>query len=342
MSLRVVPQPSAEKSGQLSTLTGGFGRLWRGLWQSLRSFFAIWIAKPDALLLVVLASVLRLNGLHATTFLGDQAQIYSLGRSALMHHALLVTGIRSSIGTLNMPVSILLLLPFIILGDPLWGTLFTAVVNIVAVMLLYSLANRYVGRRAAFVAGLLYTTAPWAVFFSRFIWQQNLLAPVVLLLIWVVCLGVLEGKQGWLGWSVLFWGIALQLHPSAAPLLSLIVFGALLTWRRIRWRDFVYSGLALAVLFLPSLLWEVISRGFDIEAYINFAIQPAAYDTQVFNVLYYILTPPRLNYFGDATLYWRLYPTFAWLTGVLGVLYAASVLFSLDTVCPVLSQCAHN
>ena len=173
MSLRVVPQPAAEKYSQRASLTGRFGRLRQGFVHGLRSFFAIWIAKPDALLLVVLASVLRLNGLHTTTFLGDQAQIYSLGRSALMHHALLVTGIRSSIGTLNMPVSILLLLPFIILGDPFWGTLFTAVINIVAVMLLYSLANRYVGRRTAFVASLLYATAPWSVFFSRFIWQQN-------------------------------------------------------------------------------------------------------------------------------------------------------------------------
>src|SRR5215472_11847013 len=135
----------------------------RGLWRGSRAFFVVWIAKPDTLLLIVLATVLRLNGLQATTFLADQAQIYSLGRSALLHHAIPITGIRSSIGTLNMPASIVLLLPFIILGDPFWGTLFTALVNVVAVMLLYSLANRYVGRRAAIVAGLLYATAPWAV-----------------------------------------------------------------------------------------------------------------------------------------------------------------------------------
>jgi Dolichyl-phosphate-mannose-protein mannosyltransferase len=327
LSLRVAPQPAAEKKSQLSGLTGRFGRLRHSLWRGLRTFFANWIAKPDTLLLIVLACVLRLNGLQATTFLADQAQIYSLGRSALLHHAILVTGIRSSIGTLNMPVSIILLLPFIILGDPFWGTLFTALVNVAAVMLLYSLVNRYVGRRAAIVAGLLYATAPWAVFFSRFIWQQNLLAPVVLLLVWVICLGVLEEKQGWLGWSVLLWGIALQLHPSAAPLLALIAFAGLLTWRRIRWRDLIYAGLALTVLFLPSLFWEIVSKGSDVAAYLNFAGQRSGYDTQVLSILYDILTPPRLNYFGDATLYWRLYPTFAWITGVLGVLYTASVVW---------------
>ena len=303
-----------------------------GLWGSLRTFFANWIAKPDTLLLIVLASVLRLNGLQATTFLADQAQIYSLGRSALLHHAILVTGIRSSIGTLNMPVSIVLLLPFIMLGDPFWGTLFTALVNVAAVILLYSLVNRYAGRRAAVVAGLLYATAPWAVFFSRFIWQQNLLAPVVLLLVWVICLGVLEEKQGWLGWSVLLWGIALQLHPSAAPLLTLIIFAGLLTWRRIRLRDVIYTGLALTVLFLPSLLWEIVSKGSDVAAYLNFAEQRSGYDTQVFSILYDILTPPRLNYFGDATLYWRLYPTFAWITGVLGIVYTASMIWLVVTL----------
>jgi hypothetical protein len=293
----------------------------------MRSLFSYWIAKPDTLLLVVLASVLRLAGLNETTFLADQAYIYSLGLSALAHHAVPVTGIVSSIGALNMPVSIMLFLPFILLRDPYWGTLFTALVNIGAVLLLYSLADRYVGRLAALVAGFLYATAPWAVFFSRFIWQQNLLAPIILLLIWVICLGVIEGKQGWLGWSILLWGIALQLHPSAAPLMTLIIFGGLVTWRRIRRRDLIYAGLALAVLFLPSLLWEFESRGSDVILYFEFAAQKAWYSTQVFQELLYILTPPRLYYFGDATLYARLYPAFAWMTIVLELLYAASIVW---------------
>jgi 4-amino-4-deoxy-L-arabinose transferase-like glycosyltransferase len=299
----------------------------------MRSLFSYWIAKPDTLLLVVLASVLRLNGLHETTFLADQADIYSLGLSALAHHAVPVTGIRSSIGTLNMPVSIMLLLPFILLRDPYWGTLFTALVNIGAVLLLYSLADRYAGRLAALVAGFLYATAPWAVFFSRFIWQQNLLAPIVLLLVWLVCRGVIEGKQGWLGWSVFLWGIALQLHPSAAPLMTLILFGGILTWRRIRWRDLIYVGLALTVLFLPSVVWEIESKGSDIILYFEFASERARYSTQVFHILYYVLTPPRLFYFGDATLYARLYPAFSWLTKVLGILYAASMVWLVTILC---------
>ncbi|MGO8948239.1 MAG: ArnT family glycosyltransferase [Ktedonobacterales bacterium] len=326
MSVRIVPQPAAEKS-QISALTRIFRRLWRGLWGGIGVLFSYWIAKPDTLLLVVLAAVLRLNGLNQTTFLADQAGMYSLGLSALAHHALPVTGIRSSIGTLNMPASIFLLLPFIVLGNPYWGTLFTALLNVGAVMLLYSLANHYVGRRAALAAGFLYATAPWAVFFSRFIWQQNLLAPVVLLLVWMVCRGVIDGKRGWLGWSVLFWGIALQLHPSAAPLISLIAFGLLLTWRAIRWRDLIFSGLALTILFLPSVAWEIVSNGSDIILYWDFLTQGARYSTQVFHVLYYVLTPPRLYYFGNATLYARLYPAFGWVTKVLGLLYIASMVW---------------
>ena len=328
MSLKIAPEPAAKKS-QLSALPGKLRQVWSSLGRGARFLFSYWIAKPDTLLLVVLASVLRLSGLNQTTFLADQAGMYSLGLSAIAHHALPVTGIRSSIGTLNMPASILLLLPFILLGDPDWGTLATAVVNIGAVLLLYALANHYVGRRTALVAGFLYATAPWAVFFSRFIWQQNLLAPVVLLLVWFVCRGVIDGRRGWLGWSVLLWGIALQLHPSAAPLITLIIFGWLLTWRTIRWRDLFYSGLALAVLFLPSLAWEIVSKGSDVTLYVDFAERKASYSTQVLHVLYYVLTPPRLHYFGDATLYYRLYPSFAWVTQVLGALYAVSVIWLL-------------
>src|SRR5579863_1771347 len=125
------------------------------LWNALPA----WSRRPDFALVIVVGALLRLVWLDSTSLLGDQAQLLSVARSALSLHALPLTGIQSSIGTLNPPASIYLLLPFAALPDPFWAALFTALANVAAVVLLYRIADRYAGRAAAFAAGLLYATA---------------------------------------------------------------------------------------------------------------------------------------------------------------------------------------
>jgi hypothetical protein len=295
----------------------------------LRQALPDWSLRPEFLAVLLLGAGLRLVFPGQTTFLGDQAELLALARSALEHHALPITGIRSSIGTLNLPASIYLLLPFALLSDPRWAALGTALANTAALIILYALANRYLGRYAAFTASLLYATAGWVVYFSRFIWQQNLLAPVVLLFVWTYCRGVLDGRRGWLGWNVLLWGIAAQLHPSAAPLLALTAAGVAVTWRHLRPRDVAAAAAALALLFFPAVIWEVMSHGSDIAAYQAFEAQPATLTLDAPGLLLSMLGPQNALLYGPGTLYSRAFPAIAWLTPLLDVLFLASVLWGL-------------
>lgn len=288
--------------------------------------------RPEYALVLLVAALLRLILLDQTSFLGDQAELLFLARSALAHHALPVTGIRSSIGTLNPPASIFLLLPFALLGDPLGATVATALANIVAVLLLYWLTDRYVGRRAAFAVGLLYATAPWPIYFSRFIWQQNLLAPVVLLFIWTLCRGLIDRKPGWFGWNVILWGIAIQLHPSAAPLLALTAVGVAGASRTVRLRDVVGAVAGLVILFLPTLIWEFVSKGSDVTLFGALGQAPAIFNGDVFNELLTVLTPPGPSFFGNGTLYSQIYQRIAWLAPLLVVFNVAAFIWLLATV----------
>ena len=292
----------------------------------------VFLRRPEYLFVLLVAALLRLILLDQTSFLGDQAELLFLARSALAHHALPVTGIRSSIGTLNPPASIFLLLPFALFGDPLGATVATALANIGAVVLLYWLTNRYAGRRAAFAVGLLYATAPWPVYFSRFIWQQNLLAPVVILFIWTLCRGIIDRKRGWLGWNVLLWGIAFQLHPSAAPLLALTALGVLLAWQTVRLRDVAGAIVGLALIFLPTLIWEVVSKGSDLALYSALGQSPAIFNRDVFDELMTVLTPPGPSFFGDGTLYSIVYPKIEWLAPLLVVLDVVALVWLLAMV----------
>ena len=209
---------------------------------------------PALGLALLIGAALRLLWLGDTSFLGDQAQLLAVAQSAAQHRVLILTGIPSSLGSLNPPVSTWLYAPFALVGGPLGAAAFTALANIAAIVLLYALATRYLNRVAAFSAALLYATASGPVHYARFIWQQNLLAPVVLLFFWVMLRAIVERRRGWLAWATLLCGVAIELHPTAAPLLGLIAVGLAFTWRDLRRRDLLWTAAALVVLLGPTIL----------------------------------------------------------------------------------------
>ncbi len=287
-----------------------------------------WILRWDFALALALGALLRLLWLGDTSFLGDQAELLALGRSALAHESLVATGIRSSIGTLNPPAAIALLLPFAPLGNPIWATLATALTNVLAVALLYGLGNRYLGRHAAFAATLLYATASGPIAYSRFIWQQNLLAPIVILFFWTLCLGVIDHKRGWLGWNVLLWAVAIQLHTTALPLIALTLLGAWYVRAEVRLRDLAYAVGAMIILFAPTLAWEVASGGSDLVAVRAFATsRHGGTDDAAGLFLYELFTPTSALTPGSAALHTVTAPGVGALTVVVSLIYLAAQLW---------------
>lgn len=288
---------------------------------------------------LLVGAILRLLWLGDTSFLGDQAELLALGRSAADFHAIIITGIPSSIGTLNPPASAWLYAPFALVGGPLGAALFTALANIVAIALLYSLAARYFDRVAACMAALLYATASGPVHFSRFIWQQNLLAPVVLGFIWLIALAVVERRRGWLGWSVLLWGIATELHPTAAPLLGLIALALALTWRELRRRDILWAAAASLALFGPTLLWEFASHGADLRSVERFTQGHATLDTKALSYLVQLIQPAPPAWYGSGASYvavGQALISLGWLMAAL--LVAAEVWLLWSLLAPWLRQ----
>jgi hypothetical protein len=323
---RVGKATASARSGSgviLTRLGSAAARGWRAL--------PAWTQRPDFLIVLLAGALLRLLWLDSTSFLGDQAELLALARSAVDALALPLMGIRSSIGTLNPPAAIYPLLPLARL-DPFWSALFTALANIVAVVLLYRLADRYAGRGAAFAAGLLYATAAAPVWYSRILWQQNFLAPALLLFFWTLCRGVVDHQPRWLGWNVLLWGIAVQLHPTAAPLALLTILGALLTRRALGRRDLLAATLALAVLFLPSALWELVSGGSDLTRLGASASGRSILDWAAIQMLFGLLQPASRDNLGDASLYASAYPAIAALPIVMALLAFASTIWIVAVV----------
>ena len=253
------PTPPAMASGDQqrdAATSGKTSRRARWLW--LRHW-ELWLA-------VALAAALRLWHIELTQFLDDQTGLMRLAREAFSQRALPVTGIISSIGTLNPPLSVYVLEPFAAFtADPMPAVIVLALWNVLGVALCYVFTLRYFGRRVAGVAALLFATCPTAINYSRFLWQQNYLPPIIILWAFAVYAGCARGRRGWLVPAVVLLLVAVELHPTAIiflPITALAIFLAPTPPSR---REWTLAGVICAVILLPSALFELTSRGFDLR-----------------------------------------------------------------------------
>jgi hypothetical protein len=242
--------------------------------------------------IVALGASLRLWRIDQGDFLLDQAGYYSIAQNALANRALPAAGVSSSIGTLTQPAAIYFYLPFVFLRDPAIGMYATALANVVALGLTYRLAGRYFGSAAAIVSTLLFAVGAHAVQFSRNIWQQNLLPPVVLALFALTLAGAQRGRSGWFGWALPVWGLAVQLHPTAAPLIALLAISWALAPNTVRSRDVAIGSVGFIAVYVPTILWEVASEYLSMRAFAAYLRRPAATDLEVVRNLIGLLDLP--------------------------------------------------
>jgi len=196
-----------------------------------------------------LASVLRLGWPTISQFRLDEAHISSLALTLAEGQSLPLYGTQSSVGV-NLPPwgNYLFAIAFAVSSSPLSGVLFAGLLNVAGVVLCWWLARRYWGALSGLVAGLAYAASPWAVFYSRQIWQPDLMAPLALACVTTALLGFVEGR----GWATVahlaLLSITLQVHFSGLVLLPISVALMIIYRRRLSWRALL-AGCVVALLF---------------------------------------------------------------------------------------------
>ena len=223
--------------------------------------------RADLLLLVIVvltAGALRLGRIGVVSFQYDEALISQNVLDMLHNRDLPLTGQPTSVGIPASPMSLYVLaIPFAVSSSPLIATAFIALINTLAVGLLFVLAQRYVNRTVATVAGLAYAVNPWAILYSRKIWEPNLFVPLLELAMVAGLYGYLEAdvsprRRMWA--QVVFWPVLLagiQIHFSAWTLLPVFLLVVAAGRRQITRRATsvgIMLGLAVLVPFAVGLV----------------------------------------------------------------------------------------
>lgn len=233
---------------------------WRGRFRMARLVNFRRRADLLALLLILFAAAaMRLGRSGVVEYFHDDAMLTTLALEMAAGERFPLTGILSSTGIPNAPTSVYMMaIPFSLSSDPNAAIHFIMLLNVGGVGLLWLMARRYFGRRAALIAGLAYAVNPWAVLFSRKIWAQDFHTPLILLglLLLVYGFGERGRRFGWIaqGLSLPLLLFAFQIHFAAWGLLPLIPMGLWLGRKRIA-RLGMMIGVALSFLvLLPYLM----------------------------------------------------------------------------------------
>ncbi len=278
--MRVVPLQESEH-----TAKSGRGRQ-----------FPSWICTWEIYPIVCIAGFLRLYQINTGEFDGDQVALFRMAHDAIAYHLLPATGIVSSIRVMNPPAAVyFFLFPALLSADPLWGAVLVGVVNTLAVLLTYLFTRRYYGRAAGIIAALLYATALRPVEYSRFIWQQNLLPPLVILFMFALFRGAVERRKDWFFPATLLLGLLYQLHGLTLVLAVPFLLACVLAPGTIRKRDLALSAIALVIIFFPYLLWENSTHFVDVSIALSTLRQPSSIDNQAISIYQLFLSPYAHN-----------------------------------------------
>ncbi|HEX8727821.1 MAG TPA: hypothetical protein VF739_04320, partial [Ktedonobacterales bacterium] len=263
-----------------------------------------WARYPEFWIIVLVAAFLRLWYLDHSQWLDDQAQLLTLARDAWLHGALPITGIRSSIGTLNPPLSVYILMPFFLFTkSPMPALIGLALWNIFGVALCYIFALRFFSRRAAFCSALVFACCGAAINYSRFIWQQNYLPPLLLLWAFTLYAGVVRGRRNWLALHLLLLVMIISLHPTGLTLLAVTAVALLIAPHWPTRRDTLLGVGLVVLLLLPTILWELMSGFSDAQLLRQFTQQSPVFNFDVFHALYHLLGAPAYPGPGTNTPY---------------------------------------
>ncbi len=209
--------------------------------------------------LLAAAAYLRFSRLGFALMEGDQSIILGIALRFVRGGPLPLTGMKSSAGVMMPPLAeYLLAVPLFLRQEVMAAVVFNALLAFLAVAVCLWFTARLAGLRAGLIAALLFAVSPWAVHYSRFLWNPNLMPLFSTLLLGSLLLYFAAPRRRplLLTLSLLWLAAAIQLHPAALVLIVTVGLIALVLVRALSFRHLVL-GTGLFVLLLAPYLWYI-------------------------------------------------------------------------------------
>ena len=214
--------------------------------------------------LVVLVAVgawLRFQHLELLEFKGDEAFAANRALEFVRGGKLPTSGLMSSVGIPNPPLFCWLLIPmFFISSNVAAVCCMIATLGLATVVATWWIGRKYYGAWAGLVAAALFTTAPWAVIYSRKIWAQDFVPAFATATMWAAHALVVGKKPKAVFWVLSLPLCVIQIHYSGFALTATVLAILVLLRPKIDWR-FAVAGVAVAAGLAVPYVAEQQKRG---------------------------------------------------------------------------------
>jgi hypothetical protein len=215
-----------------------------------------------------LAMVLRIAWPGLSEFKFSEARLEALALELVREGHLPLVGVPSSAGLDHSPLSVYLYIPaFLLTSNPIPATAYGGLMGAASVAVCWWLARRWPGGGpgAALVAVLLFVASPWAVAFSRKIWQV-VFVPALALGFVALAVSALVAKRRWnLAWALFMFAVLVQVHPSAVSLVPALALWLVVFWRQVRLGPLL-AGTGLGALSAVPFFAHQVQSGWPILA----------------------------------------------------------------------------
>lgn len=220
------------------------------------------------LIIIMFAAVFRTTNLALVEFKNDEAINLFLASRPLFGHPFPPGGVVSSVGILNPPLLNYLLFPFTLITlDPKMISFFIGLLNSLAVGLLFLLIKRYYDLSTALIASSLLAFSPWAILFSRKIWAQDFILPLLIPLLYYLHKILIEKKMVYWVPYVITSLFLLQLHQPT--LIFLLLLNGFLLLRKVKFnRRYIAIGFFIGIMpLVPYLIYILKNITADPQAF---------------------------------------------------------------------------
>ncbi len=214
--------------------------------------------------ILVVAAILLLGWPGLAEFKLDEAAV-SRQALDLAHNGIWPSPTDTDIAGLPQPPgkAFLLAIPYALTRDPRVAIIFQGLLGVATVWLTYLFGARYFNKRVGLLAALLYATTPWAIFFTRKLWPQNVPFFTILMMFGVYGFAV-DRKASRLGFALLTLGILASFYLGDLILGLILLLAAALGLRTVmladkgpRWKSLAWiaaGGIGFLLILAPYIV----------------------------------------------------------------------------------------
>jgi hypothetical protein len=278
---------------------------------------------------LLLAVGLRVGWPTLTEFKFSEARLEALALEVTRGGRLPLVGVPSSAGFDHAPISVYLYVPpFLATTNPIPATVYGGLMGAAAVVLCWWLARRWPGGgpRAALLAALLFAVNPWAVAFSRKIWQVVFVPLLTIAFVGLVISALIDGRRFRLAWALVVYALLVQVHPSAVSLAPALVLWLIVFWREVSLLPLLVGGGLGALSSIPFLIHQF-EQGWPVLAALK-GLPEAVWDLSAIRLAWEAITGRGIHALaGSAYPLLEIVPQLGWLFNLLGWFAAGAVIW---------------